>query len=87
MRYTFLFVLFPLFAAPVFAERAPTLGETANVEDALEAVGCNSGYIDVDEKDGVVTKYTVEDAECSEGGLWDLELDPEFKVTKREADG
>ncbi|MCV6584601.1 MAG: hypothetical protein OIF47_03630 [Marinibacterium sp.] len=84
MRLPYLIVLASLLATPALADRAPTLAETASVEDALEAMGCSGGLIEVEEKNGAVTEYEIEDVDCGDGHLWDFELDAEFKLKKRE---
>lgn len=75
-----------LFLLPVSAmaeDRAPTADEKAKVEEALKADGFTSwGKIELD--DG--KKWEVDDAKHSDGKEYDVDLDLNYKILKRDPD-
>jgi hypothetical protein len=85
MRWTFaLLVAVALLAFEARADRDVTDAEKASIAAALEAVGCSGGEIEADD-DGDDGAFEIEDAECADG-KYEIELNKDFEITKRERD-
>jgi hypothetical protein len=72
-------------AAPMTAAsagRAPTPDERAGIEAALRAAGF-ARWSDIERDDG---QWEVDDAVAADGAEYDLKLDDNFKIIKRDRD-
>lgn len=69
-------------AGTSYADRDATPEETAKVTDALNAMGCTS-FDDIDVDDNKI--YEVDDVIC-EDGKYDIKLDMQLNVVKKEKD-
>jgi hypothetical protein len=70
-------------ATPAYADREPSSEERARIMEALQAAGYSSPE-EIELDDGV---WEVDDARASDGGEYDLELDPDsLEITSRDRD-
>lgn len=79
-----------LFApSAAFADRAPTDEERSSIESALKAEGYTSWEeieFDDDDDDADDQVWEVDDARGSDGVEYDLKLDRDYRIIKRERD-
>jgi hypothetical protein len=66
-------------AVAVHADRPLTEDERAKLLSAIAAAGCSGGKLEFD--DG---RYEVDNARCSDGKIYDLKFDAEFRLVKKE---
>lgn len=77
-------LLLVFLATPALADRAPTAEETASITQVMEAEGCTGGSYEVDDENGVVENYEVDDARCADGVVMDYTLSPTFDILSKE---
>lgn len=83
MRTIVLAVATMAVVSPAFADRPVTAREHSEISRAIGAHGCKGGRYEFDRDDH---RYEVDDARCSDGREYDFELDPWFRITKKERD-
>ncbi len=77
-------VIAALCAVPTLADRPVTAEERRAIERTMAAEGCRGGSYEVEDDDGVLEGFEVDDARCENGTRVDFELTPEFEVLSRE---
>lgn len=86
MRFFSIFMFLAILITPAWADRAPTAEETASIKQAMDAEGCTGGSYEVDDENGVVENYEVDDAQCANGVLMDYTLSPTFEILSKETE-
>jgi hypothetical protein len=71
-----------LFVAAARADRPVTDEERAKLLPAIAAAGCTGGTLEVDDDKG----FEVENVRCSDGQIYDLEFDKEFRLNRKKLD-
>lgn len=73
-----------LATAPALADDRPvTAEERANLERVLAAENCSGGEFEFDIDDN---KFEIEKALCSDGQLWEFDLDSNYNIIKKKLD-
>ena len=68
-----------LVMVPAWASRPVTDKERAKLAPAIAAAECSGGKLEFDKG-----KFEVDDATCSDGQIYDLEFDANFRLIKKE---
>ena len=70
-------------AGSAYAKSALTEKQVEGVETAIKAIGCTVEETDITTKGG---GYKADDVDCKDG-QYDLLLDKDFKITKKDKEG
>ncbi|MGK7945366.1 MAG: hypothetical protein AB4058_12935 [Microcystaceae cyanobacterium] len=86
MRWLITVIIILIFIPPAYADRPVTPEEQAAIQKALAEDGCTGGSYEVDDEDNVLMGYEVDDAQCSDGALYDIDLDENFNIISKDQD-